>query len=138
MVWLGNISYPLYLLHQPIVRVVNNIHALNALGQAHHIILITGVVTFCCALSTLVFYAYDKVVRDRAARIFLQRPRSMTLETKRNTENVICIGGCWNQYGVNSQDHPDQLYRMNTSIYKIAPTQTPTTRRSSLRHEILT
>jgi len=73
MVWLGQISYPLYLIHQPLLRVVKNVPALAGPVAAHPVAAIVVSVAGCCAVSTLVFHAYDVKVRNWAASALRRR-----------------------------------------------------------------
>lgn len=73
LAWLGNISYPLYLIHHPLLRMVKNIHALAVLTRHHPAGMIVASVAASCALSALIFHAYDKKIRRWAGKTFSRR-----------------------------------------------------------------
>lgn len=60
---LGKLSYPFYIIHQPIIRVLKNIHALNPLSQISPVAL--PIVSLCVALaaSYVVVVWFDEPVR---------------------------------------------------------------------------
>jgi len=74
-VFLGNVSYAVYMIHFPIIKLIQNINALIGLGQlepwiAHVVVIIWAVVITGCAALTYLFYErpVQKWMRRRWAR----------------------------------------------------------------------
>ncbi|CAB3786603.1 hypothetical protein LMG28688_02305 [Paraburkholderia caffeinitolerans] len=73
LTWLGNISYPLYLIHHPLLRIVRNVAVLSAMSRNHPLAMIVVCVVASCALATLVLHAYDEKVRRWATAVLGRR-----------------------------------------------------------------
>lgn len=73
LTWLGNISYPLYLIHHPLLRIVKHIAVLSAMSRNHPLATTVVCVVASCALATLVLHVYDEKIRRWAMSVFGRR-----------------------------------------------------------------
>ena len=70
----GNLSYPLYAIHYPIIRAICFVLNKTAIGLPARLAVFTVTLPALCAISWLVFKAYDEPVRKALTRRFLPKP----------------------------------------------------------------
>jgi len=71
--WLGNLSYPLYVLHYPIVSALGQ-YARGGLPPAARALEAAAVAVACIAAAHILFHLYDMPVRARAGAWLRRRP----------------------------------------------------------------
>lgn len=73
LVILGNISYPFYLIHQPILRVLKHISPFNRLVAHHPVIAVLSAVILIAIASYPIFIFYDQRLRKMFGKMFFPK-----------------------------------------------------------------
>jgi peptidoglycan/LPS O-acetylase OafA/YrhL len=83
-VWLGQISYSLYLLHGKFVRMIDwDAIALRSLGRGAHPVSVALTILLACACATVVYHAVERPTRALVREAF---ERNLQLRRRRNVQ----------------------------------------------------